>query len=394
MRVRSLVALAAISVIAACTDSPVDPSQIKVVPPQLNHSQVVGSTSYKTGPMKVFLPVEIGPNGAVLGNVAGQSAGTSTAPPQLDIQYWGGGVIHRQKFAAIYYSPTRVYSDGPRPGSKGDGENDRSLVGYFLNNLGESSYWNINSTYYDVVGNRRSFIKNTMDYSSFWAANDNAPHPGGTVFIGDMINLIETGFATGALKYNPNTLYMIFTGPGVNLGGGFSSTGLSYCAFHSAYWYTDGTHMTQFAAMPYDADFNPDHPSNNIGSDGKVQHFVCTFLTRGINNDLGADATVSGMAHETEETATDPVSLINGEGFFAGWYDANFEENGDKCAYIYGPTLAKTTDYWNMRIGRKRFLVQQNWSNVAPQGCLTGLKGGKESDNGGGDSGGGGGPQR
>jgi hypothetical protein len=177
-----------------------------------------------------------------------------------------------------------------------------------------------------------------------------------------MINLIKSGFATGTLKYDPNTLYMVFTGPGVNLGGGFSSDNLQYCAWHSGYFRRDGS-IVQFGAMPYDADFNPDHPSNNVDKKGVVHHYICTYLTRGPNHDLGADATVSALAHETEETATDP-----------GWYDVYREESADKCAYIYGPTLTTNQfDYWNLTIGSKPFLVQQQWSNVSPQGCLTSL---------------------
>ncbi|HXL86542.1 MAG TPA: hypothetical protein VN927_05000, partial [Gemmatimonadaceae bacterium] len=335
---------------------------------------------YTVGPLKVFLPLEVDANGAPIQKAGGRGAAALTATAEPDIQYWGGNVINRQKFAAIYYGSDNIYSNGPRPGSIGGGEEDRSLVGYFLNNLGGSSYWNINSTYYDLVdGGRRNFVRNSMDYDSFWAPSFNAPHSGKKVSLNDMVNLIEAGFASRALKYDPNTLYMIFTGPGVNLGGGFSRKILQYCAFHTAYWYTDGSRLVQFAAMPYDADFNPDHPFKYRGSDGKIHYAICTFLTKGANGDLGADATVSAMAHETEENATDPVTLYPNakggfDGFFAGWFDINFNENGDKCAYIYGPTLTRNRlDLWNLDIGRKHFLVQQNWSNVRPQGCLTGL---------------------
>jgi hypothetical protein len=379
MRARSFLALAAIATIAACTDSPVEPTHIKAVDGRTSHVQ--GSGQYTLGPLKVFFPLEVDANGAAIRKPGGQGAAALTAAAEPDITYHGGNVINRQKFAAIYYGSASVYSNGPMPGSTGDGEEDHSLVGYFLNHLGGSSYWNINSTYYDLAGGTHNFVKNTMDYDSFWAPNFNAPRSGKTVSFIDMINLIETGLANGALKYDPNTLYMIFTGPGVNLGGGFSRKILDYCAFHSAYWYNDGSHLVQFAAMPYDADFNPDHPFRFRGSDGKIHFAICTFLTKGPNNDLGADATVSGMAHEIEETATDPVTLFGVQGSFAGWFDVNREENGDKCAYIYGPTLTQNSfDLWNLTIGRKHFLVQQNWSNIAPQGCLTRLG----SDTGGG----------
>lgn len=372
MRVRILVALAGVSAIAACTDTPVEPTQIKVIPGHASVSLGGSLGRIMFAPPKVFAPREVGAgaNATGLFSADGGNAGIAAAaagPPP--ILYWGGGLITKQKFAAIYYSPTRVYSDGPRPGRAGEGEEDGSLVGYFLNNLGGSSYWNINSTYYEADHKKR-FVDNSMEYSSFWAANVNAPNPGDVVDVNGMINLIEAGFANGALKYDPNTLYMIFTGPGVNLGGGFSRTNLQYCAFHSAYWYNDGSHLTQFAAMPYDADFTPAHPSNN--PDGK--HYICVLQNGAPNGDVGADGTVSGMAHEIEETATDPVSVFV-DPFFLGWYDVFGEENGDKCAFTYGPTLANNgRGYWNMTIGRKPFLVQQNWSNVSPQGCLTGLK--------------------
>jgi hypothetical protein len=382
MRVRILVALAGVSAIAACTDTPVEPTQIKAIPGRASVSQGGRLTVHNMAPPRIFAPQKLGAGGSS-GLVSGDAGSASTAaagPPP--ILYWGGGLITKQKFAAIYYSPTRIYSNGPRPGNAGEGEEDRSLVGYFLNNLGASDYWNINSTYYEVVKGQQRFVNPSMQYSSYWTANVGAPNPGGVVSFDDMITVIEAGFADGSLKYDPNTLYMIFTGPGVNLGGGFSRTNLQYCAFHSAYWYNDGTHLTQFAAMPYDADFTPAHPSNN--PDGF--HYICVPQNGAPNGDVGADGTVSGMAHEIEETATDPVSLLV-DPFFAGWYDVFGEENGDKCAFHYGPTVANNgLGYWNMTIGRKPFLVQQNWSNVSPQGCLTGLKSKKDDQEGGGSN--------
>jgi phosphate-induced protein 1 len=370
MRVRILGALAAVAVIAACTDTPVEPTPIKAIPGHASLS-LGGSLTHNVAPLRVFAPQEQGVGGSsgLVSADAGTASAAAAGPPP--ILYWGGGVINKQKFQAIYYSPTRIYSNGPQPGGNaGDGREDRSLVGYFLNNLGASDYWNINSTYYEIANGQKQFVNPSMEYSSYWTATvGGGPKPGDVVSIDDMINVIEAGFADGSLHYDPNTLYMMFTGPGVNLGGGFSRTNLQYCAFHSAYWYNDGTHLTQFAAMPYDADFTPAHPSNN--PDG--HHYLCVLQNGAPNGDVGADGTVSGMAHEIEETATDPVSLLSPP-YFAGWYDVFGEENGDKCAYHYGPTLANNgLGFWNITIGRKPFLVQQNWTNVSPQGCLTGL---------------------
>jgi phosphate-induced protein 1 len=113
--------------------------------------------------------------------------------------------------------------------------------------------------------------------------------------------------------------------------------------------------------MPYDNDFNSAHPSN----DG----FVCV-LYEGPNGDPGADAVVSAVAHETEETATDPY--ING---FLGWYDKFGEENADKCAYTYGTLFKEGSGVWNVTIGAKNFLVQQNWAPLQQQRCLKSYQG-------------------
>jgi len=372
-RARFIASAAAAIALTACADNPSQPTPLKV--PDARASISIGAGSIQMAPPRVFSPLTLG---SLTSGTGLASADAEAAATQPDILYWGGGLITKQKFVAIYYSPTRVYSNGPQPGNSGAGSSDGSLVGYFLNNLGSSSYWNTNSTYYEIDGGVQQFVKHNMTYTNYWAANigpdgNVAPSPGDVVTFDDMINLIETGFATHAIHYDPNTLYMIFTGPGVNLGGGFSRTNLQYCAFHSAYWYDNGTHLTQFAAMPYDADFTPAHPSNN--PDG--HHYICVPQNGAPNGDVGADGTVSGMTHEIEETSTDPVSMFVAP-YFAGWYDQYGEENGDKCAYTYGHTVAfNGLGFWNMQIGGKPFLVQQNWTNVSPQGCITGLaKGG------------------
>jgi hypothetical protein len=360
MRVRRFLSIVVIAALAACSDNPVQPTQIKAANGGLSHIQGAGLAPHEIAPLQLYGPTA----NVALSLATGDASPKATPATPPNIKYFGGDVINSQKIVAIYYSAGQVYSNGPKPGTSGAGTKDRSLVGHFLNNLGGSPYWNINSTYYDVVGKNQNFISNTMVYSSFWAPNANAPAPGDVVTADDMVYLIETGFANNTLTYDPNTLYMVFTGPGVNLGGGFSSSNLQYCAWHSGYWFEKGGPIVQFAAMPYDADFNPAHPSAN--------GYICTYLTKGPNGDLGADATVSAMAHETEETATDPVSLTHNP-YFVGWYDVFGAENADKCAYRYGPTLAvNESDYWNMTIGGKPFLVQQNWTNISPQGCLTG----------------------
>jgi Phosphate-induced protein 1 conserved region len=355
MRILPVLGLAATFAFVACTDSPVEPTQ-----PQLavRPGQSIASGELVMAQPTVFRPFAIasGVSSGGLLTAGAVAAASGAAASQPDITYHGGQLILNQRLVAIYYSPTSIFNNGPNPGEVGRGANDHSLVGYFLNHIGGSSYWNINTTYYQMLGSQRQFVRNTMAYTSYWAANGpGAPKPGQIVKDREMVKLIEDGFDTGAIQYDPSTLYMIFTGPGVNLGGGFDPNHLQYCAFHSAYFRRNGQ-IVQISAMPYDADFTRAHPSN----DG----FVCVLFD-GPNGDVGADDAVSAVAHETEETATDPY--ING---FLGWYDQFGAENADKCAYTYGGLNNNGLGFWNIRIGRKPFLVQQNWANTQPQGCL------------------------
>jgi hypothetical protein len=365
MRIRSILTAAGAMAIAACAENPLVPTQVELKSNVSNASQ---EQTFEIAPIEYFRPMQIEAGATQASLIEKAKNGVPGSPP-ANILYWGGSVITEQKLAAIYYSPTPIYKGGPSAGTTGAGTADRSLVGYFLNNLGGSSYWNINSTYYMDHGGNKEFVKNSMGYTGFWAVSQGAhPVAGEAVSANAMANIIETGFARGILTYDPSTLYMIFTGPGVNLGGGFSRDNLQYCAWHSAYLRGNGQ-IVQFSAMPYDADFTRQHPSNN--PDG--HHYVCTILDRGPNNDPGADIAVSAMTHEIEENATDPVSAWE-KRFFFGWYDINGEENADKCAYQYGPSLAANkSDLWNLTIGRKQFLVQQQWTNVKTEGCLTSL---------------------
>ncbi len=144
MRVRSLVVVAVIVAVAACSDSPVQPTQITPVNPRFSQIQGTGLAPYEIAPLSLYRPIAAGGNPA--------DAGPRTKPGNpSDITYWGGGVIYNQKIVAIYYSPSQIFTNGPLPGSASAGAADQSLVGSFLNNLGGSSYWNINSTYYDIV---------------------------------------------------------------------------------------------------------------------------------------------------------------------------------------------------------------------------------------------------
>src|SRR5205823_9062226 len=118
---------------------------------------------------------------------------------------------------------------------------DGSLIGFFLSNLGGSPYFNINSTYFDGAGTR---AQNSVTYTGFWA---HGQAPSGTVSDAQVQEEVLAAFTSGSLSYDPSTLYAVFSGPGVNLGGGF---GTQYCAYHGHFSSTYGD--VKYAVMPYD----------------------------------------------------------------------------------------------------------------------------------------------
>jgi hypothetical protein len=357
-----VVALFTAFTLAACSENPVDaPRSLKAAFGPKSVQATVALAPLTLAEPELYLPFKL--NGPVDADsyVSNDNAPSNMGQDRPEhIKYWGGRLITQPKIATVYFGPQPVYHNGPAAGTVGAGAADGSLVGFYLNNIGASARWNVNTAYSETVDKTDNFVQSSLNYVGFWAT-PSGPSSGAVVSGNTMVGLIEAGFNSGRLTYDPGTLYMIFTGPGVNLGGGFSATNLQYCAFHSAYIRGNGT-IVQVAAMPHDADFTPAHPA--------AGGFICVPQNGAPNGDPAADGVVSAVTHETEETMTDPY--ING---FLGWYDIHGFESSDKCAYIYGAVFRNTTGFFNIVVGGKPFLVQGQWARAAstPERCSTSL---------------------
>ncbi|MBK6844866.1 MAG: hypothetical protein IPG88_21615 [Gemmatimonadetes bacterium] len=278
-----------------------------------------------------------------------QFGDVSSAAQTYPILYHGGPIMHSaNKVVAIYWGPNTIYTNGPTPGTVGSGNNDYSLLGYFMRNIGQTPYWKINQDYTDAQGRG---VPNALYYTRFWA---NASNPGTAPSDAAIRNMIKSGFWS---KYAPDvsTIYTVFTGPGVNLGGKFGVTD-GYCAYHSKFsYFSNGfNYIIKYAVMPYAA-------SKAICTSNLIEN-------KSPNDNLGVDAEVSALAHELVETVTDPQ--------FNAWYDAQSpgQENADKCAWKFGSTYTTPNGAKaNIKVGVKHFLVQQNWkigsSRLSQIGC-------------------------
>jgi hypothetical protein len=299
------------------------------------------------------LAVDTQDTGYTLIATAGPLKATSTSfiVGTTGISYVGGPIIYAPRVAAIYWSRGVIYRGGPPPGTSGRPAADHSLIAYFLRNLGGSSYFNIMTTYFDSANTP---VQNAVTYSQYWA--DSAAPPAAPAD-GAIQAEIERGFASGALTYDANTLYAVFTGTGVNLGGNF---GTEYCAYHS--YFIDGSgRNVKYAAMPYDADY----PISAFTSGCSVMQYVGSP-----NSDTAADAEVNTLSHELAETVTD--ENIN------AWYTFHgdtLDEVADLCNFNFGSAYTTGNGALaNESFGQKNFLVQMLWVDMettqgTPVGC-------------------------
>jgi hypothetical protein len=280
--------------------------------------------------------------------LAAARAAQFTRTSGTGISYHGGTVLQGGiNVVAVYWGNAAVYSRGPAAGSFNVSGNsgDGSVVGQFLRDIDGSAYYNINSTYKNAVGTP---LVNAVKYTGYWANNSSVPANGQNVTDANMITMLQTGFTTGKLKYDPNTLYTIFTAGTVNLGGG---AGTQYCAYHTNASVTvpgmTGPQRIYYAAMPYNAGW----PSG------------CTSGLASPNGDPAADAEVNTLIHEIEETQTDALGNA--------WYDSRGYENADKCAWQWGTTYTVNGGKANItpKAGGRSYLVQMNWINSGSGGC-------------------------
>ncbi|CAI7843000.1 unnamed protein product, partial [Closterium sp. NIES-53] len=140
------------------------------------------------------------------------------------------------------------------------------------------------------------------------------------------------------LPYDADGIYLLLTSKDVKVAGYCSQ----YCGWHT---------MDYLNSKPV--------VYSLVGHHGRCPK-NCGAQRTSPNGNPGLDATVSTIAHEIAEAATDPDAS-------SGWFDANNEENADKCSYDYGETLTtqngkgEDAQYNLVGLNNMTFLVQQNW---------------------------------
>ena len=211
----------------------------------------------------------------------------------------------------------------------------QTILTDLANNIGGSPYFNINTTYYN---GSNVHVSNSVHY----AGSSTDPYSHGTTLSDSSVQaVVSAAISGGGLPQDTNGVYFVLTSADVNESSGFCT---QYCGWH--------THGTIFGSdIKYAFVGNPERcPS------------ACTNGTGAPNGDVGADGAASIIAHELEESVTDPD--LN------AWYDTRGEENADKCAWTFGTTYDVGGGVLaNVHLGTRDYLIQRNWVNASGGYC-------------------------
>jgi len=204
----------------------------------------------------------------------------------------------------------------------------------FIQHLGGSPYYAINTTYGDQYGRQ---VTNSINLAGSYADSYSR---GTSLSDADIQGIVSDAIGSGNLPLDVHGVYFVLTSDDVSQGGFCDG----YCGYHSNEVIGDTYVKYTFVGNPAQC------PSG------------CEPQAAGPNGSASADGMASIMAHELEESASDPYG--------DAWFDANGDENGDKCAWTFGDEYtAANGALANMRLGDRDYLIQQNWVNAGGGYC-------------------------
>ncbi len=261
---------------------------------------------------------ELNPYGEAGPLAGGKSHGSQGSGTSNGITYHGGPLIDGGvNVYVIWYG-------------NWSGNSAVTIVTSFLQSLGGSPYYNINTSYYDAS---YTHLLNSVHYVG--STTDNYSQ-GSSLSDSSIRTIVSSALASKRLPVDSKGVYMVLTSADVNETSGFCT---QYCGWHT-YSALDGAYI-KYAFVG--------NPARCITS--------CAAQSTGPNGNAGGDGMVSIIAHELEEANSDPE--LN------AWYDSRGEENADKCAWTFGTTYrAANGAYYNVTLGGKQYLIQRNWVNA------------------------------
>jgi hypothetical protein len=239
------------------------------------------------------------------------------------------------------------------------GNSALTILPDLINGFGGSQYFNTNTTYGDVSAN----IANSVTMAG--AVFDNYSQ-GTALNATTFSNLINATLNSGKVPVDSNGIYFVLTSPDVTLnfppatpGGPPQGFCTAFCGFH-----TSGTVGT-INPIDIKVAFVGDPATQCPARPGQPG---CSAQALSPNGNEGADAMANVMAHELNETITDPDGNA--------WFHTNTAgEVGDLCNFQFGNTFtALNGAHANVVLSGRQFLIQSNWLNSGGGSCAMGFK--------------------
>lgn len=268
------------------------------------------------------------------------TGGATAATTSNNLVYHSGGpIMNTSTSYAIFWLPAGIHYDASATATADS--TYESLVKSFLQDVGNTPFYNINTQYGSPAGPSMALL-NSSTLAGSYVDTTAYPHAGTTtdpLFNLDIRDAVNRAIGANGWAPTVNTAFFVFTGYNIQSCLDTTRTNCTfstYCAYHTYFNSNAGTAIYLNI---------PDLPS------------AC-YAGESPNNDPAADAAINLASHEQAEAITDP--LLN------AWYDSNGEENGDKCAWNFGPALGGGTGYQynEMLNNRGRFYLQEEWSNA------------------------------
>ena len=220
-----------------------------------------------------------------------------------------------------------------------------SITKDLISNLGDSSWNNINTTFYQKIKGEKTFVSSAIRYSGCTVDSASLGTNLDAVGGAQVSDVVSRAIKNRSLPSDEQGVYLVLTSSDISVAGFLTQ----FCGYHSSF-------ATPKAAIKYG--FIGD-PSANLASCA-AQRLVSP------NNNPAADAMASIIAHEVVEAISDPEGL--------SWFDKAGYENADKCAWRFGTaTKIANGSFMNMTLGQRPYLIQQNVA-ANTNTCLSGLQ--------------------
>jgi hypothetical protein len=261
---------------------------------------------------------------------AGMPTAGSTGQISPAISYHNGPVMGAPTPYLIWYGNWNQTNGS-------DNAAGQQIVRDFIHGLSGSNYYVTNASYPGVSG---ALNVAGLGNGSNGSQEINDAYSHGSSLSDASIQAIVTAAIQknlGGAGGDANGIYFVLTSSDVNESSGFCT---QYCG-----WHTRGTISGKDIKYAF------------VGNANRCLN-ACAAQTIGPNGNAGVDGMVSVVAHEMEETNTDPD--LN------AWYNRRGSEDADMCAWTFGShqTLLPSGAYFNMSlpgisVASRNYLVQR-----------------------------------